>query len=330
MVRFTKSKNLDLYPHFFEYKEASSIDFHQLGEDLDVEPNRLRGMMRAIKHDSTIYLSLQQAGYADEEIPHYFKRPEKPKRRRKPHVEQSETAQERSAQQTSYQKTLPPPPTAYSIQGETAQPLSTLSERSAPWTQNPQFLPMYKTPMEQLIDQVENEIINGMLKDMTENPYTWGYRRKTHLTFDDILTIAEAQFKTRQMEMQNAFQVFSIMNAMQPRPPVLTKEDFTELMNKLYQITEKNKPSKETHKTTQSSYNINKSPNPNPKTKIDLTKEIRETISYYEKRDKEDMILMLKTRKQIQEKKYYKRTLRQKMDKKINEKLMQTFYKILK
>ena len=77
MSPISKSKNIDYYPYFLNFDDPSDIPFKHLGSQLGIHPNRLRGMMRSAKHNSTIYTSIRKKGYEESQIPSWFKRPEK-------------------------------------------------------------------------------------------------------------------------------------------------------------------------------------------------------------------------------------------------------------
>lgn len=74
----TKSKNIHLYKHFFEFDDSADIKFKELAKKLAVTTNKLRGMIRPAVRNFTIYIALRRLGYEDNIIPPWFQRPPKP------------------------------------------------------------------------------------------------------------------------------------------------------------------------------------------------------------------------------------------------------------
>ena len=74
----TKSKNIHLYKHFFQYEKPADINFKELAKELVEKPNKLRALIRPALKNFTIYVALRRQGYTDSEIPSWFLRPSKP------------------------------------------------------------------------------------------------------------------------------------------------------------------------------------------------------------------------------------------------------------
>jgi hypothetical protein len=79
----TKSENLHLYPLFIPYEDPGEIPYDDIAWERGIHPNKLRGMIRAARNNSTIYEALIELGWRDEQIPWWFARPKQKESRRR-------------------------------------------------------------------------------------------------------------------------------------------------------------------------------------------------------------------------------------------------------
>ncbi len=138
----TKSKNLEIYPYFLNHNDPKSIPYKEIAEQRQVHPNRIRGMVRAAKHNPTIYAALRMRGYTDSQIPQWFGRPppqimdkiqalSQSPERSTPQT-RSTTAQNRSSAEPLSAKRTPQAPLAYDNPGQTQRRSVPLSSAQRP------------------------------------------------------------------------------------------------------------------------------------------------------------------------------------------------------
>ena len=212
----TKSRNLDYYHHFLKYDDPSDIPFAELAEELDIHPNRLRGMIRPARRNSTIYAALNKRGHSDNQIPAWFARPDEPLVYRKaasagPRV----SAAKRSDAEASSLPHVGDTVHTYVAQEKSAQRSSALSARSAPPAGGYSLVqPEYRSPLDPVIEEALRqiqEIQNENLRDSLE----WRKRRRDPPKPDspDVIKAKMEAFNIMQhIEARNASQTMYWIN----------------------------------------------------------------------------------------------------------------------
>ena len=156
----TKSKNLDFYPYFFNYDDPSDIPFIKLAKKLKIHPNRLRGMIRPARQNSTIYTALRKMGYGDHQIPPWFARPDEPPVYRKAATAGPKAnAENRSDAEAGSLPHVGDTVHTYVAQEKSAERTSALSVRSAPPAGGYSLVQYeYRPPLDPLIGQALRQI----------------------------------------------------------------------------------------------------------------------------------------------------------------------------
>jgi hypothetical protein len=74
-MKRTKSKNIETYKYFLHYEDPLEIPLDQLANQLGVHKNKLIALIGSAKRYPHIYLELRRLGYAEDQIPHWLRRP---------------------------------------------------------------------------------------------------------------------------------------------------------------------------------------------------------------------------------------------------------------
>ena len=216
--RISKSTNLDIYPYFFKYDDPSEIPYVRLAKKLDLSPNKLRGMIRPARHNSTIYSSLLKMGYKDHQIPGWFARPDKRLvyRRAAPAGPQV-SAGERSSAESSDPITGYSLPTRDVVQEGSAERPSELSMRSAPPANvYRQMQPEYRPPLNPIIEEALRQIRETQDEELKASLERSKRKRgpRKPMSLGEIKARAEALTIMQQINARNATKVKLVWDLM--------------------------------------------------------------------------------------------------------------------
>ena len=225
MSPISKSKNIENYLYFLNFEDPSMIPFKDLGLQLRVHPNRLRGMIRSAKHNHQIYISIRQKGIRDSQIPQWFIRPEKYYLNTTANPIRHET---NAIDNIIYTPSTTPPAEdrrSYIRSGQTpsSQSFSPINWGSSPSPESPQYNISLSTPLSPLMQEMAQDFRDQQEEYWRERLEESKKRRTPPQdSFEVSLAKIEANAMLQKLRSQSEmnFLFWNLLNNNRKRPDV--------------------------------------------------------------------------------------------------------------
>jgi hypothetical protein len=226
-LRFTKSRNLDVYPYFLGYDDPRDIPYERIAEIVGKTPNSIRAMIRSARHNSTIYLALRKKGYEDHQFPEWFARPDKPLEYRRADTAGTRTSAEersgsgeRSEGKGAYTRGI----RGVAQEGSAERP-SALSMSSAPPAHTYWIVqPAYQRAVNPYLDKMSWLLIDAQEEEMKESLDRMKSRREplrpmTPHEFKVQLEVAGIRHDIERMNIAQALHIWNMMQSERDSKP---------------------------------------------------------------------------------------------------------------